>query len=139
MYTIVHQKTFTSGLFLRQNHLTSLNIYLPANFPSTSHTTFLASLKRFGKSQAIFSEYTWQIAQNVFGIVTAQELSASSCSAKPQQFGGKDADESPICAMDGALRAVASPSQYFHQNMLEALRSVAWNNEEYILCNLPIP
>ena len=61
----------------------------------------------------VFSECTWQIAQNVFGIVTAQDLSASSCSARLQQFGGKDADESPICAMDGALRAVASLSQQF--------------------------
>jgi len=35
-----------------------------------------------------------------------------------------DADESPICATDGALRAVASPFQYFHQNILEAFRSL---------------
>jgi hypothetical protein len=87
----------------------------------------------------VFSEYIWQIAQNVFGIVTAQDLSASSCSANSQQFGGKVADESPICAMDGTLRAVASLLQYFHQNMLEALRSAARNNEEYVLCNLPTP
>ena len=90
-------------------------------------------------SKGTFSERTWQIAQNVFGIMTAQELSASSCSANFQQFGGTNAGESPICATDGALRAVASPFQYFHQNILEVLRFAAWNNEEYVLCNLPIP
>ena len=90
-------------------------------------------------SKGDFSECTWQIAQNVFRILNAQDLSASSCSANSQQFGGTDAGESPICATDGALRAVASPSPYFHQNILEALRSVAWNNEEHILCNLPKP
>ena len=61
------------------------------------------------------------------------------CSAELQQFGDTDVDESPICAMDGALRAVASLFHHLHQNILEALRSVAWNNEEYVLCNLPIP
>jgi hypothetical protein len=60
-------------------------------------------------SKVFFSECTRQIAQNVFGIVTAQDLSASSCSANFQQFDGTDAGESPICATDGALRAVASP------------------------------
>ena len=71
--------------------------------------------------------------------MTAQDLSASSCSANFQQFGGMDADESLICATDGALRAVASSFRHFHQNMSESLRSVAWNNEEYVLCNLLIP
>ncbi|MCI8294138.1 MAG: hypothetical protein HFH53_11510 [Hespellia sp.] len=35
------------------------------------------------------------------------------CSVSFQQFGGMDADESPICAMDGALRAVASDLNSF--------------------------
>ena len=71
--------------------------------------------------------------------MTAQDLSASLCSADSQQFGGKDAAESPICAMDGALRAVASLYDNIEAEHLEALRSRAWNNEEYVLCNLLKP
>ena len=48
-----------------------------------------------------------------------------------------DAGESPVCAMDGALRAVASVLYCFSSEHLEALRFGTGIKEEYNLCNLP--